>query len=54
MNLTLEEIDILRWLIRSERRVQYMIPESEMIEHLETLYDKITSLIPNKSFGEIG
>lgn len=53
MNLTLEEIETLRWLIRYHRQKAYMEGETEKIEHLETLYDKITSLIPNKSLGEI-
>lgn len=57
---TEQEIETLRWLIRSERQVQYMIvpeegliPESTIIEELEVLYDKVSSLIPNKSLGSL-
>lgn len=49
---TEHEIDTLRWLIRSERQVQYMIPDSTMLPELEDLYEKVSSLIPNKSLGE--
>lgn len=56
IELDLEEIDTLRWLIRSERRVQYMLlteSDGSLLKHLEDLYDKVSALIPNKSLGEV-
>lgn len=53
VEFTETEIDTLRWLIRAERQVQYMIPESDMLPHLEDLYDKVSSLIPNQSLGSL-